>query len=231
MDMKRGLEAHLPAREVISLGRPTVAFKRDAVLLLGLSTALDFSGRMLAQEAERSGPEPNISRLVGEGGQTVASLVEQLRRHPAEPSTAAGRVGLYLIGADGGEATLIASEPDPWLNQCGSPVWSPDGKRILFDATPGIADFSLSRIKSLELDEGHLSVKDLGPGNCPSVSPSGDRVIFLLNPGAVPGAESCRLAHERRRHGPAQARRVRPASLVARRPPVPGHRFLQSPAR
>ena len=83
------------------------------------------------------GPEPNISRLVGESGQTVASLVEQLRQHPAEPSTAAGRVGLYLIGADGGEATLIASEPDPWLNQCGSPVWSPDGKRILFEPRPG----------------------------------------------------------------------------------------------
>jgi Tol biopolymer transport system component len=167
-----------------------VALMRLAVSLLGLSTGLIAAGGLGAQDAERSAPEPTLSRLLGEGGQTVAALVDQLRKHPAEPSSAAGRVGLYLIGADGGEATLIASELDPWLNQCGSPVWSPDGRRIFFDATPGIADFSLSRIKSLELDEGHLSVKDLGPGNCLSVSASCDRLVFLLNPGAVPGAES-----------------------------------------
>jgi hypothetical protein len=161
---------------------------------LGFLLALVAWGESRAQEAELPAPvapSPSITRLVGESGETTGALVEQLRKHPAEPSTAAGRVGLYLIGADGGEATLIASEPDPWLNQCGSPIWSTDGRRILFDATPGIADFSLSRIKGLQLDEGHLSVKDLRPGNCPSPSPQGDRVIFLLNPGAVPGAESC----------------------------------------
>ena len=36
---------------------------------------------------------------------------------------------------------------------------------------------------------GRLVMKDLGPGNCPTFSPAADRVIFLLNPNQVPGAE------------------------------------------
>ena len=121
---------------------------------------------------------------------SVDALVKQLTEHPAEPSTAAGRVGLLLIDANGGEASLIAEEPDPWLCRCGSPAWSSDGKRILFDVTPGNKDYSYSRIKGLELADGHLAVTDLGPGNCPQFSPSDDRVVFVLNNGAIPGAEA-----------------------------------------
>ena len=36
---------------------------------------------------------------------------------------------------------------------------------------------------------GRLVTKDLGPGNCPTFSPAADRIIFLLNPNQVPGAE------------------------------------------
>ena len=78
---------------------------------------------------------------------SVHALVKQLTEHLAEPSTAAGRVGLLLIDANGGEASLIAEEPDPWLCRCGSPAWSSDGKRILFDVTTGNKDYSYSRIK------------------------------------------------------------------------------------
>ena len=86
--------------------------------------------------------------------------------------------------------SLIAEEPDPWLCRCGSPAWSSNGKRILFDVTPGNKDYSYSRIKGLELADGHLALTDLGPGNCPQFSPSDDRVVFVLNNGAIPGAEA-----------------------------------------
>src|SRR5262249_15005111 len=128
--------------------------------------------------------------------QAVNLLVEQLRRYPARASTAAGQVGLFLIDAEGGEATRIANEPDPWLAQCGSPAWSHDGKQILFDATTGTAHppdgppTPISRLKALGLADGRLEVKDLGPGNTPDFSPSDDRIIFLLNPGSLASAQA-----------------------------------------
>jgi hypothetical protein len=118
----------------------------------------------------------------------IARLVEELKRNPAKPSNGAERLGLYLMDVTSGEATLIADEPDPGLTQCGSPAWSGDGK-IYFDATPG-TQWNLTRLKRLELVEGKLKLTDIGPGNCPTPSPTGDRVMFLLNGGAVPGAEA-----------------------------------------
>jgi Tol biopolymer transport system component len=130
-----------------------------------------------------------------EASKAVEQLVEQLRRYPARPSTAAGQIGLFLIEAEGGTATLIANEPDPWLIQCGSPAWSHDGTRILFDAmskAPPRPDgwLPIARVKALDLADGRLEIKDLRPGNWPDSSPSDDRVIFLLKPGSAPGVAS-----------------------------------------
>ena len=121
--------------------------------------------------------------------------MEQLRRYPAHPSTAAGQVGLFLIDAEGGEATLIANEPDPWLDKCGSPAWSHDGKRILFHATNEGVSFGrvgsiISRLKALDLVDGRLEMKDLGPGSSCDLAPSDDRVIFQLKPGSLAGAQT-----------------------------------------
>ena len=84
--------------------------------------------------------------------------------------------------------TLIADTPGPGLTQCGSPAWSSDGK-IYFDATPG-TQWNLTRLEVIELAEGKLRLTDLGPGNCPVPSPSGDRVMFLQNAGPVPDTEA-----------------------------------------
>ena len=113
----------------------------------------------------------------------------------ASPATAVGQVGLFLISSEGGETTLIANEPEPWLDKCGSPEWSHDGKQILFHAmNEGVAfgrDRTLiSRLKALDLAEGRLKIKDLGPGSNAALSPSDDRVIFLLDPGSLVGAEA-----------------------------------------
>jgi len=168
-----------------------VRLKVIIVSLVGLSTVFVAWDRALAQDPKATaGREVASKSKAGEEspGKAVSLLVEQLRRYPARPSPEAKQVGLFLIDAEGGEATLIANEPDRWLIQCSSPSWSHDGKVILFDATPGTADFSLSRLKALDLNEGRLELRDLGPGNSPSFSPSDDRIVFLLNQGAVPGA-------------------------------------------
>ncbi len=163
-------------------------------IFLIVTSSLFQCGVVPAQEAERSVPPAGADARPKGGnevvGKAVDELVEQLRQHPVEPSTAAGRVGLFLISAEGGEAALIASEPEAWLNQCGSPEWSRDGKRIYFDVSPGTENYSLTRMKATALADGHLAVTDLGPGNCPSPAAAGDRIVFLVNPGAVPNAES-----------------------------------------
>jgi len=128
-------------------------------------------------------------------GKAIDQLVEQLRQYPARPSTSAGQLGLYLIDANGGEATLIANEPDPWLEKCGSPSWSHDGKRILFHAMNKGVQFGrfptvISRLKVLELSEERLVIKDLGPGSSPDFSPADDRIVFMLYPGSLAGAQT-----------------------------------------
>lgn len=135
--------------------------------------------------SRRSGPPAAASKSADHpSSKAVDRLVAELRKHPAPPSPKNGQIGLYLVDAAGGPAVRIANEPDEGLNQCGSPVWSHDGRRIAFDATPGIpgkAEFDRSRIRTLELDDDRLTGIDLGLGNCPDFSPADDRIVFLLN--------------------------------------------------
>jgi RNA polymerase sigma factor (sigma-70 family) len=149
------------------------------------------SGRPGTATIEATGPSRETTE--DPRHRAAARLAAELRRHPARPSDLAGQVGLYLIDADGGPATLIANEPAPGLNQCGSPCWSHDGRRIVFDATPGAAvgraQFQLSHLWSLQLEGDRLSAQDLGEGNCPDFSPADDRIVFLLNSTAEPGAQ------------------------------------------
>ncbi|MFI5454520.1 MAG: TolB family protein [Isosphaerales bacterium] len=162
--------------------------------VLGLSILLVGWRPIPAQEpapAESSkAPAPKLNDGNEAIRSAVSQLVEQLRRHPAQPSKAADRVaGLYMIDVSTGEVTLIADPPDPSITFCGSPTWSNDGKRILFDAMR-TTQVQLSRLKAIELVEGQLTVTDLGVGNCPTFAPAGDRIAFLLNHGGVPGAEA-----------------------------------------
>ncbi len=162
--------------------------------LLGLSIVLAASRPMQAQEPNSAqAPKAAERRQLKAGEPTpekaVSLLVEQLRRHPAKPTVAADRFGLYMIDVTNGEVTLIADQPDPGFTQCSSPAWSHDGRKILYDASPG-SNYNLTHLKALELIEGRLVLTDLGPGNCPTFSPTNDRISFLLNDGAVPNAES-----------------------------------------
>src|SRR4051812_2897170 len=106
--------------------------------LLGLPSALFAQEAQKTQVAEPSArvPAPDPAHADAAISRSIDAIVKELTDHPAEPSMAAGRVGLLVIDANGGEASLIAEEPDPWLCRCGSPGWSYNGKRILFDVTP-----------------------------------------------------------------------------------------------
>ncbi len=101
---------------------------------------------------------------------------------PPNRSTAADRSGgLFLLDIATGRVTLIADEPDPGDSYCGSPAWSNDGRRILFDAMKA-DDAGRAHLKVLEVGEGRLTMTDLGIGNCPTFSPDDRRIAFLYNP-------------------------------------------------
>ena len=52
---------------------------------------------------------------------------------------------------------------------------------------------------------------DLGPGNCPTPSPTGDRIVFLLNPDQMQDAETGVWIMQRDGSDRRQAGRIRPA--------------------
>jgi Tol biopolymer transport system component/type II secretory pathway pseudopilin PulG len=151
------------------------------------------------------GRKAEEDRRLEKVGQTVARLIRQVEQHPPRPAAARSRMSLYAMDMQTGKVTLVAAEPDPGLDQCGSPSWTRDGRRILYDAQPR-NKIEATRLKAIDPAERGLKTTDLGPGNCPTPSPSGDRVVFLLNPGQVVGAETGvwimqRDGSERRRLG------------------------------
>jgi WD40-like Beta Propeller Repeat len=159
-----------------------------------IGSALGLSIVLFAPEVSRSqGPKASGAQKATTSKSTtaqekpadaVARLIEQLKRHPVQPKASPDRVGLYLMDLKSGEVTLIADQPAPGLTHCGSPVWSHNGRRILFDATPG-TQWSLTRLESIDLGEGRPTATDLGAGNCPTFSPADDRIAFLSNADGV----------------------------------------------
>ena len=105
-------------------------------------------------------------------------------------SVQAQDLALYVFDLQQETATRITAEPLEGLRHCGASDWSPDGKRFLFDATPG-TQFNRTKmfVADFPIKEG-AKFTDLGMGNCPNWSPDAKRISYLLNNGAVENAEA-----------------------------------------
>jgi Tol biopolymer transport system component len=106
-------------------------------------------------------------------------MVEVLKRRPVREEAAREQLALFLIGAAGGDVTLVSDGLNRELSYCGSPSWSRDGRRIFFDASPG-QDWRKTRLEAIDGAGPRARLTDLGPGNCPTPSPDGPEVAFLL---------------------------------------------------
>lgn len=157
-------------------------FARSAVLLAGAIVGAPAAGQ---QPAPPDARPPSKIEVPAPGGletarQATLKLVEQLKRHPPQVSKVDDPLRLFLLDRQEGSVTLVADEPDPGSNHIGSPRWSHDGRRILFDAMRG-TEYQNLHIKALECGPEGPKLTDLGLGACPSWSPDDRRLAFLLN--------------------------------------------------
>ena len=163
------------------------------VLVLGGAQALAWGqsgGPKGKPEQSTAATQTAAAPLVHAPSRSVARLADVLKRHqPRRGEVDGDRMQVYMLDLVAGGTTLIADESVTGLTWNGSPTWSHDGTRIVFDAGPG-TDWARSHLKSIEVVEGRPKFTDLGPGNCPTLSPDDKRIAFLLNPGAQAGAEA-----------------------------------------
>src|SRR4051812_27047475 len=91
------------------------------------------AGLALAVPLGALADEPAVE---GAAAREAAHLAGQLKKHPAKPPASDEWVGLHLLDVQTGEVALVGGEPGPGMVYLGSPEWSYDGRRIVFDATP-----------------------------------------------------------------------------------------------
>lgn len=149
---------------------------------------------LLHESASAVAPRSNVSdsdRAAEQKRVAVASavdrLVDRIRIATVQREVGENTLGLFMIDAAGKEVLCVAGQVDAERGYCGSPSWTADGSRILFDATPG-KQWERSRMQALGPGPEGLELRTLGSGNCPTLSADGKRLAFTVNPGAVAGA-------------------------------------------
>lgn len=148
-----------------------------------------FAPKVRYREVNPLGAAPSAKLVVtlpdAEDSANPQDLFQALQNRGERPDRKL--LGLYMMDLETKQVVPVANEPNGEFTYYGSPDWSSDGSRIVYDATPG-SNYSQTHIMLVELHDDGIVTTDLGPGNCPSFSPDGKKIAFLLNPGAIPDA-------------------------------------------
>jgi hypothetical protein len=137
---------------------------------------------------ERPAPDENAvaqaSQRPSDAAETPSDdagrFAKSLEKQPLIRPHGTFRFRLFLHDLAAGKTVTIVDEPGQGHAYCGSSSWSKDGRRIYFDATP-LTDWANSVVMMIQLTETAPQLSQLGKGNCPSVSPDGQRIAFLSN--------------------------------------------------
>ena len=95
--------------------------------------------------------------------------------------------GIFMMDNDGAHLRLIVKLKGKWN---GSPSLSPDGKLLLFDASPIGNHWNQSHLYLMAVDATGEAPTDLGFGNTPAWSPDGKLIAFSVHEGNPDQAEA-----------------------------------------
>ena len=130
-------------------------------------SALGGTPKQLTESGARPAWSPDGSMIAFQS----SGMGEVFSSRSLPPST------IWIIPAQGGVARQVTKAGNP-LGGHASPAWSPDGKRVVFEAS----DFIFSSIWSISI-EGGDPTKTVSLGTAPIYAPDGRHVYFLRNSG------------------------------------------------
>jgi uncharacterized protein YjdB len=167
----------------------------DVYVTADLLVASDRGGSFGLYQLRSNSPDALLPLLV-DGGGNVQGVRSPDRTRIAFSSNRAGSYDLYVMDADGVNPRRITADSGTE----GEPVWTPDGRRIIFVATPATGTPQLVSIRPDGTNPVSLTSSS-GGNRSPAVSPDGKRVAFVStrdgNPElydvGIAGGESRRL--------------------------------------
>jgi uncharacterized protein YjdB len=131
------------------------------------------SGAFGLYQIRTDSPDSLLPVLV-DGGGNVQGARSPDRTRIAYSSTRGGSYDLYVMDADGRNARRLTADPGTE----GEPVWSPDGSRLVYTATPSGGVPQLVSIKADGSDPKVLA-SSAGGNHSADISPDGRRVVFI----------------------------------------------------
>jgi Tol biopolymer transport system component len=134
----------------------------------------------------KSADGPMLGICVGKGNELQISLNDKAKGRPRDfQREHAGMVlvlrrflgrPLFVMGADGSHPRRLLAMPE--FTDTGSPEWSPNGRKIAFDAWRGVVGERWERAHVFVVNADGSGPKDLGEGAMPSWSPDSKQLTF-----------------------------------------------------
>ena len=189
-------------------GRTVLTVRREVEPEMPLPTAAraeqrepgqrPFIGRNTPREEARDNSERRavaaaIARRASvrdRAAEEVLRMADALKRgSPPPPLTPGAGQRLYMRDLVEGRTTLIVDPASLGVPVAENSDWSRDGRRIVLQIQPRKNDWTQSQLVLIESRKGRSEFRQLGAGCCPSFSPDGQTIAFLLLAGEVPGEE------------------------------------------
>jgi uncharacterized protein YjdB len=165
----------------VSPGRATISARSawgttvtaDVFVTTDLLVASNRSGAFGLYQLRSDTPDSLLPVLV-DGGRNVQGARSPDRTRIAYSASRGGSSDLYVVDADGRNPRRITTDP----GSEGEPVWTPDGARLVYTATPAGGVPQLVSVKADGTDPWPLTAS-AGGNRSASVSPDGRKVAFV----------------------------------------------------